>query len=233
MSNKFNGKQCVYCESGQSTKSGDHIFPRKLFLEHRRGNLPKVPCCKICNDKKSTLEHYLLTILPFGARHADALENLTSQVSGRLDQNVSLHKKLYQGQGIQYIKNKAGLFVPSMTIPINTNKLTELFNYIARALANFHFNVRILGDELTISSIDLNIDSLLSGKVKKKVNNDLGNGTVVYRGVQANDNDKITAWEFIIYGGLQIGGQNARKIVSFTGPQNIFDNVRRRERFEI
>lgn len=234
MSKKFKGKQCVYCESGKSTKSGDHIFPRKLFLEHRRGNLPKVPCCKNCNDNKSRLEHYLLTILPFGARHADALENLTSQVPGRLDQNVSLHKKLYQGQGIEYINNEAGILVPSMAIPINTDKLIELFNYIAKALANNHFNVRILGDELTISSIDFdNIDSFLNGKIKDKVNNNLGNGTVVYTGVQANDNDKVTAWEFSIYGGLQIGVQNARKIVSFTGPQRILDNVRRRKRFEI
>ncbi len=234
MSKKFKGKQCVYCENGKSTKSGDHIFPRKLFLEHRRGNLSKVPCCKNCNDKKSRLEHYLLTILPFGARHADALDNLTSQVPGRLDQNISLHKKLYQGQGIEYINNEAGLLVPSMAIPINTNKLIELFNYIARALANIHFNVRILGNELTISSIDFdNIDSFLNGKVKNKINNDLGNGTVVYTGVQANDNDKVTAWEFSIYGGLQFGGRSARKIVSFTGPQRIRDNVRRRKRFAI
>lgn len=234
MSKKFKGKQCVYCESGKSTKSGDHIFPRKLFLERRRGNLPKVPCCKNCNDKKSRLEHYLLTILPFGARHADALENLSSQVPGRLEQNISLHKKLYQGQGIEYISNDGKVLLPSMTIPIDTNKLIELFNYIARALANIHFDIRVLDDELTISSIDFdNIDSFLNGKVKNKASNDLGNGTVVYSGVQANDNDKITAWEFSIYGGLQIGGGAARKIVSFTGPKKILDNVRRRKLFEI
>ncbi len=234
MSKKFKGKQCVYCESGQSTKSGDHIFPRKLFIERRRDNLPKVPCCKKCNDKKSRLEHYLLTILPFGARHADALENLTSQVPGRLDQNISLHKKLYQDQGIEYISNGGKLLLPNRSIPIDVNKLIELFNYIARALANIHFNIRILDDELTISSIDFdNIELFLNGKVKNKVSNDLGNGTAVYTGVQAIDNDKVTAWEFSIYGGLQIGRQAARKIVSFTGPRKILDNVRRRRLFEI
>jgi len=70
-----------------------------------------------------------------------------------------------------------------MAIPTNTNRLIELFIYIARASANIHFDIRILGDELTISSIDIdNIDSFLNGKVKNKVNNDLGSGTVVYTG---------------------------------------------------
>ncbi len=39
-------------------QTGDHIFPRQLFLESHRANLPKVPCCKNCNDEKSKLEHY-------------------------------------------------------------------------------------------------------------------------------------------------------------------------------
>jgi len=234
MSKKFKDKQCVYCDHGTSTKSGDHIFPRQLFLEKRRSNLPKVACCKACNDTKSKLEHYLLTVLPFGARHPDAHENLTTKVPGRLGKNVSLHKELNTKKSMKYVQVDTGLILPSMTVPFEIGKLIQLFNYITRALASVHFGIRIQADDLVFSSIDFdNIDGFLNGKSKNKICNDLGNGTVLYSGVQATDNDKITAWEFILYGGLQFDEKRVSNIVSFTGPKKTIENVRLRKKFQI
>ena len=59
---------------------GDHVFARQLFPVSERDNLPKVPCCDQCNNDKSRLEHYLVTVLPFGAQHADSLSNLKTMV---------------------------------------------------------------------------------------------------------------------------------------------------------
>jgi hypothetical protein len=79
MSKKFRGKKCVYCCAAVSV-TADHVFARELFLKSRRANLPKVPACNACNQKKSVLEHYVTTLLPFlrlelgddGAPHASA-----------------------------------------------------------------------------------------------------------------------------------------------------------------
>lgn len=228
MSKKFKDKICVYCNDGKSTKSGDHIFPRKLFLERRRGDLPKVACCQKCNNKKSQLEHYLLTILPFGATHEDAIENLSSLVPGRLAQNISLHEKLYNRQSIEYVKNENGVIEPYMSLPFNSSKLIELFNFISRALTFHHFSVKIDENDLAISAVGYNIDSFIKGKAKNRIDVNLGNGTVVYKGVQALDNEKITAWEFYIYGGLKVDHGNPKNVASLTGPKKMLDNVQRK-----
>ena len=81
---------CVYCTTNLSTNNGDHIFAREFFLPNQRGNLPKIPACKPCNDGKSRLEHYLTSVLPFGGRRKDARLNL-ERVPDRLANNASLH----------------------------------------------------------------------------------------------------------------------------------------------
>lgn len=75
MSKKYKGKICVYCVEAEST-STDHVFARKFFLETDRAGLPQVPSCDPCNRAKATLEHYLASVLPFGARHSGARDNL-------------------------------------------------------------------------------------------------------------------------------------------------------------
>jgi hypothetical protein len=88
----------------QSTRTGDHVFARSFFLEHRRENLPKVPACTVCNNEKSKLEHYLATVLPFGGRHDDAHRNLEELVPSRLGGNARLHRELAEGQEIAEIE---------------------------------------------------------------------------------------------------------------------------------
>ena len=90
------GQPCAYCRTGPSTAQGDHVFPRTFFLESKRGDLPKVPACKQCNDEKSRLEHYLATVLPFGGRHADASVNLEEQ---SFSQNAGQRVSVDLGEG--------------------------------------------------------------------------------------------------------------------------------------
>jgi hypothetical protein len=70
MSKKYINKPCAYCVGNLSSEA-DHVFARGFFLPDDRDNLPKVPTCRECNKKKSELEHYLTTVLPFGARQGE------------------------------------------------------------------------------------------------------------------------------------------------------------------
>ena len=94
----FKGQPCIYCLVRPSMNQGDHVFARQLFPVSERDNLPKVPCCDQCNNDKSRLEHYLVTVLPFGAQHADSLSNLKTMVPPRLVKNQRLNRELRDGQ---------------------------------------------------------------------------------------------------------------------------------------
>jgi hypothetical protein len=113
MSKRFKGKTCVYCGAAPSTTTGDHVFAREFFINVRRGNLPKVPACEACNHEKSKLEHYLTAVLPFGGRHTDSAQNLSTLVEPRLAKNAKLHSALSVGQGRVWSR-EGGLLVPAM-----------------------------------------------------------------------------------------------------------------------
>jgi hypothetical protein len=57
MSKKYKGKTCVYCATEKSS-CPDHVIAREFFPIDERSNLPKVPSCVSCNNKKAKLEHY-------------------------------------------------------------------------------------------------------------------------------------------------------------------------------
>jgi hypothetical protein len=82
MGKSFKGKACVCCATAPAATM-NHVFAREFFLVDRRANLSKVPTCAACNGAKSSLEHYLTAVLPFGGRHADGLVHLTEMVPGR------------------------------------------------------------------------------------------------------------------------------------------------------
>ena len=74
MKQKFGDGICIYC--GAAAESSDHVLARKFFLVERRGDLPQAPACKRGNNRKSQLENYLMIVLPFGAKNADAAERV-------------------------------------------------------------------------------------------------------------------------------------------------------------
>jgi hypothetical protein len=86
----------VYCGEREST-TPDHVWGRGFCLEQYRDNLPQVPACGKCNGEKSTLEHYLMTVLPFGCQHRDSQATLKTLVPKRLEKNAKLFRELQIG----------------------------------------------------------------------------------------------------------------------------------------
>jgi hypothetical protein len=199
MKHKFSGEICVYCNTAPA-ESKDHVVGRKFFLEERRGNLPQVPSCKRCNNWKSELESYLMTVLPFGAKNADARKILTELVPPRLEKNAKLAREPRRGY------DRSG----GTAIPFKHKPLEELFAMIAKALAFQYFGVLMGTGYSSIASLFTNegeaffAQMLSSGK--EHVSGDFGEGTFRYEGAQSADDPRLTMWRFEMYGGVDFGG---------------------------
>ena len=200
------GKPCVYCETGLSTAKGDHIFPRTLFLESRRDDLPTVPACKKCNDEKSRLEHYLATLLPFGGRHEDARVNLEEQVPGRLARNQRLHRELSDGRETIETEGHNGPLTGATALPFEGEKLLRFTEFAVRGLLWHHwtvrlcpgFGVRVIAPTNAAAGLLL---QAFSKNARQRVSDDLGSGTIRYEGVQGNY-PELTVWAISLYGGI-------------------------------
>ena len=68
VSKRFRGKLCIYCLRDPSTSTGDHVFAREFFPESERADLPKVPACEACNNKKSKLMGWMAPSRHLSAR---------------------------------------------------------------------------------------------------------------------------------------------------------------------
>lgn len=208
MSKKFRGKPCTYCAERAATQP-DHVFAREFFLVNRRGNLPKVPACQTCNHEKSKLEHYLLTVLPFGGNHPDAIINLSEMGPRRLAKNVRLHQQIRIGQTRSWAQF-GNLVLPSMTIPIDSSKIDALFRYIVRGVLRHHRQV-LLGPDAGVWAGILSKEGervfrqmlSLNGH---RITENLGKQTFVYEGVQTSSDPEMSVWLFSVYGGLILGG---------------------------
>jgi hypothetical protein len=229
-SKQFRGKLCVYC-CKRPAVTGDHIFARELFVKTARANLPQVPTCDACNNDKSKLEHYLTAVLPFGGRHPDAHENLTNLVPGRLAKNLRLSRELYAGRRNVWRLEEA-IIRPTMTIPIEPERVCALFAYAARALAYYHWGVYLLPGQdsqaMLLSSLGrATFARLFTMNAAKRVQDGLGNGTVIYSGVQAVDTPQLTLWRLRLYGGLSLSGdprapaEVVNEIGAVTGPRKL------------
>jgi hypothetical protein len=232
---KFKKQTCIYCQKRPSVPTGDHIFARRFFVPGRRGHLPKVPCCKECGDRKSRLEQYLMTVLPFGAKHADAIENLEGQVPRRLAKNKRLHRELNAGQSTVWVKQSSGLMVRAITLPIDSRKIEQLFDFTVRGLMWHHWQV-LLGSTdfvkviLPNRRVERTLAKLSTGKATAE--GAPGGGTFTYRGVQGKDNDAVSVWNFSIYGGVALTGdapgETILNIRACTGPKRLLSAERYR-----
>jgi hypothetical protein len=223
MKHKFSGEICIYCNNAPADTS-DHAIGKKFFLEERRGNLPQVPSCLRCNNRKSELEGYLMTVLPFGAKNADATAILQKLVPPRLEKNAKLLRQLKKG-----LERTGGT-----AIPFNPNPLVELFAMIAKALAYQQFRVRLTAGYSATASIFNNLAmgafAQLLARGKKNVFGDLGEGTFRYEGAQPGDYPELTLWKFEIYGGVDFGGDPnvpgpASLVMAATGRSELIGNL--------
>ena len=92
-SKRFKEKLCAYCSEKPSV-TGDHIFAREFFLGSARGNLPKAPISRECNNEKSKLEHYLTAVLPLPVGMPTPWRILHRWFHVRLQNNAKLHRQL-------------------------------------------------------------------------------------------------------------------------------------------
>jgi hypothetical protein len=184
--------------------------------------LPKVPACESCNNEKSRLEHYLTTVLPFGGRHADAFSNLQELVPGRLAKNAKLHRELAHGRGITLTEEQPGLCVPTMTLPFDSDRLHQLFGFIAKGLLWHHWAVALQPHhELKVISLtafgEASFSAFLSLNSKQRVCCVLGNGAFSYEGAQGTDYPEFSIWKISVYGELKLCGDSAAPMQEVTG----------------
>jgi len=242
VSKKFKGKVCVYCAEGLSA-TRDHVFAREFFLPGGAQTLPQVPACASCNGLKSTLEHYLTAILPFGGRHEDSRVNLERMVPPRLKKNQKLHHHLAARISTRWAKERAGLIVPVGTIPLDFSKVRALFSLIVKALVWHHWRTYLTRNHfVTVLALSPHGEMAFERKffranVRDRVGANLGNGTFVYEGVQGVDYPETTAWRFLIYGGATFGGdplvpeQGSSVIGAFTGHRRVLTYAALRARY--
>jgi len=233
---QFAGELCVYCNSNPAVVP-DHVFARKFFPVNQRDNLPQVPACHKCNNEKSRLEHHLTALLPFGGSHADALTNLETMVPKRLAKNARLHRALAHGRDTTWNRSKGGLLVRQMTLPMG-GQLEKLFEFIAKGLLWHHWKVRLTDDHTVVAGLvpDNFLDPFCKVPSDRRVNDSLGGGTVSYQGFQGNDYAEVSAWEFTMYGGLEIIDETQqpprtyRKIGATTSHKRVTEKAERLRR---
>jgi hypothetical protein len=131
-SKKNRGKPCAYCAVAVAT-TADHVFARGFFPTAQRAHLPTVPACLACNHAKSELEHYLAALLPFGGRQAGSAEHLEQMIPPRLAKNAALHRALNEGKKKVWTREPTGI-APTTALPLDGEKLEELFVYITKGL---------------------------------------------------------------------------------------------------
>jgi hypothetical protein len=206
------------------------VFAREFFLASHRSNTPKVPACSACNGRKSILEHYAATVLPFGARHPAALTNLQTMVPKRLARNAPLSARIREGMHQVLMRHPDGLVVPTGVVPIDSDRIEELFDLIGRGLLWHHFGA-LLGvrDVVTVTLLNGGGERFFEEQFfapcrGKVLTCNLGEDTVIYQGLQASDCPQGSVWRIRLYGGLQLassaGGVDsvASTIGVITGP---------------
>jgi hypothetical protein len=203
MRRNFRGKLCAYCAKVPAT-TDDHVFAGKFFLQEDRGNLPEVPACKECNNQKSALEQYLLSVLPLAGRHSQSIANLDAHIARRLEKNAKLHRELSNNS------YETGLYKPIGVAAFEGAKLVALLNYISRGLAWHHWGIYVgEGYEIRVlfktyvESIVLQ-HQLHSLSESQRVQADLGNGTIEYEGARVGETPDLLLWVICVYGGIPV-----------------------------
>jgi len=220
-SKRFKNLGCAYCVE-QKSVAGDHIFAREFFLPVDRDQLPQAPVCARCNNEKSKLEHYLTAILPFAGRHNQSCENLSELVPKRLSRNQALHRELQEGL-MDVNLNEGGVTSKTIAFPIREGTIESLFGYIVRGLSWYHWGTYINPDNeiepliLTADGGRFFQENFFSLRPGKHVLANIGNGAVIYEGVQGVDSPQISIWRFRFYGGMMLAGSSEASASSEIG----------------
>jgi len=198
--------------------------------------LPKAPACVECNNKKSKLEHYLLSVLPFGATHSNSQKALSVDAAKRLAKNKKLHRKLKNEFGYKYFPKKDGGVEQQLAIGLDHDILHEFIGFVGKGLIWYHWE-KYLPTEcaykaFTPSPIGLEfLRGLFNLSTNYRVNNQLGDGTVRYEGVMSEIDEGLSIWAIQLLGGMTVSDEKAGYVFSnsfvamITGSPKILESI--------
>ncbi len=214
----------------------DHIFPRELFQTEQRSMLPKVPSCTNCNNEKSKSELYLLTVLPFGATHSNAQKALSIDVPKRLIKNRKLHEQIKKGFGSKNIPSANNGIEKRLSVEFDARRLNDFVGFVGRGLMWHHWGICLpLNCTFKIftptrSGIDF-LSGLFQLKTKYRVEAQLGDGTVRYKGVMSETDEGVSVWAIQLFGGITVADDKLEHLFShsfvamITGPAEVLDQI--------
>jgi hypothetical protein len=143
---------------------------------------------------------------------------LSTLVPKRLEKNSKLHRELKVG----YLGDR---------IPLRDGQIEPLFGFIAKGLLWHHWGITLSADDCTAAIVVRDdgagfLDHIFTKMPPRdRVTANLGDGTLIYEGIQAKDYSQFTLWRFLVYGGLSFGESSRdpnRKhciIFAVTGPR--------------
>ncbi|MDR8032103.1 HNH endonuclease [Burkholderia cenocepacia] len=231
MRNKgFKNKTCVYCGRESVSETADHVIAREFFREHERDNLPKVPACTICNNAKSQLEHYVLSVLPMGGMHPDAAATIVDQVARRIGKNEKLRRSLAVGQRVRLVRGPDGVWREGMSIPFEGEKLAALACYIALGLAWHHWQIQIAPHAVASARIfsatgTQDFERMWATiPAEQRITQVYERDVIAYRGGYIATNKNVTLWQIRFFGGVELGdskqaGETARTMFVATNDE--------------
>jgi hypothetical protein len=186
------------------------------------------------------LEHYLSSVLIFGARHHHALENLLARGEARLRNNRRLHRSLQLGATQTWTPSASGLIVKSSALPLNSEKFSQWLDYIVRGLVYFEFDKALGADSMvdthTVRAVggEAFFRRYLNLNAAARSQRNIGNGAFIYEGAQGIGDRRVSVWLITIFGGLLLGDRGKpceTKIGALTGPREIADRVALRQKW--
>jgi hypothetical protein len=234
-SKKYKGKVCVYCRQNISA-TADHIFPREIFQAEQRIMLPKVPACVSCNNEKSKLELYLLSVLPFGATHPNAHKVLSIDVPKRLNKNRKLREKLKEGFGYKDFLSNNGI-EKKLSVEFDAQQLNDFVGFVGRGLMWHHWGI-ILPLTCTLKVFTptpagiVFLNRLFQLQTKYRVEAHLGDGTVRYKGIMSETDEGVSVWAVQLLGGITVSDDKLKHLFSnsfvaiLTGPHETLDALK-------
>lgn len=181
-------------------------------VEKRRDPI-KVPACDVCNGEKGALESYLATVLPFGAVHEDAVENLKRDVPKRLDGNKAVAREIRGSLGTDFWLQRDDDADNPPRITLDTEKLDRLYEFIVRGLVWHHRRISILPPYVVTGVFLPRIHEDKIPEVSRypgeRVSGNIADGAFIYEGVLSEIDEQVSAWKFQILGGLEFSNDEA------------------------
>ena len=134
------GVLCVYCGIRPSTsRKGDHVVPRALFVEPLPSDMVTVPACQRCNREKETLDSYLRDSL---VSDIAASGNLVARqlLEGKVAKAVARNRSpfftaAFAGAQRKPIYSPVGIYLgEGIAVPLDDRKIRRQLRFIVKGL---------------------------------------------------------------------------------------------------